>query len=256
MGCGNMEMISMSAVKAIYREGYIHMLWELPDKISKAIHIYEVQRNNDNSHSLLTHTHMMLNLKKNQTQFSFPVVANTHVSLREYCVYLSKLKKHEPSIKTLKSMGGVFVEVVVGNANIFAEVVLKKKDTGKDDAFLILKSNAPVAQGLVGYTYTFDEVEYIIPLPDEIPAKKITLQLEWLGGTKPDVIILNDKPSEVKIIKYRMNLLEHLERYIVTALEVVASLIDRFASKISDLINKNETVSQESDEDDEESQQS
>jgi len=247
-----MEMLALSAVRAIYREGYIHMLWELPDKISEAVHIYEVQRNNDNSYSLLPHSHMMFNLKKNQVQFSFPVIANTHVSVKEYCIYLSKLKKNEPSIKALKSMEDTFVEVVVGNANIFAEVVLKKKDNGGENAFLILKSNASVAQGLLGYAYTFEGIEHIIPLPGAIPAKKISFPLEWSGGTKPELILLNNRPSEVKIMKYRMSFLEYLERYTIIVLEVAASSIDRLASTISDLIDKNKIHSQE----DEEEQQS
>jgi hypothetical protein len=182
------------------------MNWSFPPVAPETVHIYTVKGGAE-SGELDLKTHIAKDLRDCGGGYAFDYKNTSGSDVREivFCVYLSEHNDNSPDIRALRKLGGCFVRVVFGRANISYEIKTKACDGRLEAAFIRLQSSAEIAAGILGYSYDFFGKEISVAFPGKISAGISEYPMILLAeNSKPIVKIVSGSNSDVSLVQRKI----------------------------------------------------
>lgn len=184
------------------------MTWRFPPEAPEAVHIYGV-RQSDGEMMLDPRFHISRYLRDcaNGMPFEYTGVANIDVRSVTFCAFLAEFISNPPNVRALQAMGGCFVSLTIGHADVLFDV--KSKPCGNELAShrITIKSSASFEPGILGYSYDFNGRGITVEFPGRIDYGKKEYPAIYLlkSAPPPTVCVTSGSGADVTIERKRLS---------------------------------------------------
>jgi|GEM_PF-2039116 len=187
-----MYPIAVRNLSSRYENGVVSMSWKLPSESPDTIFICPVDRGSvDKVERWRVRDHA------SGVTFKPSSVSGDSVTRREYIVFLEQgnavtLKKDEALLRDLGFLIGdrnFAITQIIGRANIEYRLKATRLGEGFSKNIIQLKSDVPIEEGILGYTFWADGRMYTVPFPGAV-----------LSGKSDYAPFYSDDGGEVKVV--------------------------------------------------------
>jgi hypothetical protein len=203
-----MSTAALLNLRASFQNGQVRMTWAFPDGAPETIHIYNVKKN-----GLDERSHRAKELRDNSTGtvFDFSGVSSLDVRKVTFCVFLADRSEPQPSMYALQALGGCFVDVVIGRADIRYDIKTRPCKNGMFGHTIRLVSDVSMDTGILGYSFMFRDMEITLPFPGQVRGGLSEYPAIYLpGSTPPNVRVVGGANTDVLVTRRKISALRLL----------------------------------------------
>jgi len=185
-----MQIAALTDLYAKYTNGQVRMSWGYPKGAPEAVHIYCIKYNgNEPQIDIRTHISNALNNCLEGMNFDYKGINNIDVRSVTYCVFLANRNYNNPNIRELQALGGCFVKVTIGRADVFYDVKSKPSGEGFISHRISISSSASFDAGILGYSYEFNGTDIAVEFPGGVIDGTTKYPAIYLPESSPSPVV-------------------------------------------------------------------